>query len=156
MPRTTNCIRWFIRRDMPEVLAIEADSYEWAWSEEDFLRYLRDRNTIGMVVEQHEKVIGFMIYELHKSHLNLVNVAVHPDYRRQGVGTAMATKLKDKLSRHRRTRVVLIVRESNVDNSEDAYQMEYRIDGDYAGIKPKRRVLEADLTNRISQVFRRK
>ena len=27
-------IRWMIRRDMPEVLAIEEDSFEFPWSEE--------------------------------------------------------------------------------------------------------------------------
>ena len=55
-------IRWMIRRDMPEVLAIEGQSFEFPWSEEDFLRCLRQRKCIGMVAEQHERVIGFMIY----------------------------------------------------------------------------------------------
>ena len=30
-------IRWMIRRDMPEVLHTEQESFEFAWSEEDFL-----------------------------------------------------------------------------------------------------------------------
>ena len=44
-------IRWFIRRDMPEVVAIEKQGFEFPWSEEDFLRCLRLRHTIGMVAE---------------------------------------------------------------------------------------------------------
>ena len=31
-------IRWMIRRDMPEVLQTEQESFEFAWTEEDFLR----------------------------------------------------------------------------------------------------------------------
>ena len=31
-----------------------------------------------MVAEQGEKVVGFMIYELHKAKLHILNFAVHP------------------------------------------------------------------------------
>ena len=70
-------IRWMIRRDMPEVLAIEEQCFEFPWSEEDFIRCLRQRNCIGMVAEHSERVVGFMIYELHKNRLHILNFAVH-------------------------------------------------------------------------------
>src|SRR2546428_6318228 len=107
-------IRWMIRRDMPEVLQAEQESFEFAWTEEDFLRCLRQRNCIGMVAEQGEKVIGFMIYELHKSKLHILNFAVGPAYRRCGVGGQMVAKLNSKLSNQRRTRISLEVRETNL------------------------------------------
>ncbi len=107
-------IRWMIRRDMPEVLGIEHASYEHPWSEEEFLRVLRQRNCIGMVAELGERVVGFMIYELHKSKLQIVNFAVSRDCRRIGVGHQMVAKLVGKLSSHRRTRITLTVRETNL------------------------------------------
>ncbi len=140
-------IRWMIRRDMPEVLAIEHGSQEFPWCEEEFLRVLRQRNCIGMVAEHGERVVGFMIYELHKSKLRVLNFAVHPEFRRQGVGRQMVAKLVSKLSSHRRTRIVLMVRESYLqaqlfyrvmgfrasevireyfeDTGEDGYTMQY-------------------------------
>lgn len=151
-------IRWMIRRDMPEVLRIEQLSHDFPWCEEDFLRCLRQRNCIGMVAEQGERVVGFMIYELHKSKLHILNFAVHPDYRRCGVGAQMAEKLMSKLSSHRRTRVVLELRETNLDaqlffrsvgfratgvtrefysdSGEDAYVMVYRLESPEAVILP--------------------
>jgi ribosomal-protein-alanine N-acetyltransferase len=142
-------IRWMIRRDMPEVLQTEQLSFDYPWSEEDFLRCLRQRNCIGMIAEQAEKVVGFMIYELHKTKLHIMNFAVHPDHRRQDVGSQMVSKLISKLSSHRRTRITLEVRETNLpgqiffraqgfravrvlrayyeDTGEDAYLMQYRI-----------------------------
>ena len=145
-------IRWMIRRDMPEVLQTEQDSFEYAWTEEDFLRCLRQRNCIGMVAEQGEKVVGFMIYELHKAKLHILNFAVHPAFRRSGVGGQMVGKLISKLSSHRRTRITLEVRETNLaaqlffrtqgfkavrvlrgyyeDSGEDAFLMQYRLDDD--------------------------
>ena len=85
-------IRWMIRRDMPEVLQTEQESFEYAWTEEDFLRCLRQRNCIGMVAEQGEKVVGFMIYELHKAKLHILNFAVNPAWRRNGVGAKSQTE----------------------------------------------------------------
>lgn len=140
-------IRWMIRRDMPEVLAIEHASQDAPWCEEEFLRVLRQRNCIGMVAEHGERVVGFMIYELHKSRLQVLNFAVNPELRRHGVGRQMVTKLLGKLSSHRRTRITLMVRETSLgaqlffqrqgfratevvrelfeDTAEDGYSMEY-------------------------------
>lgn len=141
-------IRWMIRRDMSEVLQIEETSHDYAWSEEDFLRALRQRNCIGMVAELGDKVVGFMIYELHKAKLHILNFAVHPNQRRCNVGTQMVQKLVSKLSSHRRNCITLEIRESNLDmqlffrevgfkavrvireyfddSGEDAYMMQYR------------------------------
>ena len=67
-------IRWMIRRDMQEVLQAEQQCFDQSWTEEDFLRCLRQRNCIGMVAEAGDKVIGFMIYELHKNKLHILNL----------------------------------------------------------------------------------
>jgi ribosomal-protein-alanine N-acetyltransferase len=141
-------IRWMIRRDMPEVLSIENNSFEFSWAEDDCIRCLRQRNCIGMVAEYDERVVGFMIYELHKDQLHVLNFAVRPDVRRRGVGRQMVEKLIGKLSQQRRTRVLLEIRETNLaaqvffrnlgfmattvlrdyydDTTEDAYVMQYR------------------------------
>ena len=141
-------IRWMIRRDMPEVLDIENRSFEFAWTEEDFIRCLRQRNCIGMVAEHDERVVGFMIYELHKNRLHILNFAVHSDFRRRGVASGMIRKLVGKLSPQRRNRILLEIRETNLaaqlffreagfraisvlrefyeDSPEDAYLMQYR------------------------------
>jgi ribosomal-protein-alanine N-acetyltransferase len=141
-------IRWMIRRDMPDVLAIENESFEFPWTEEDFIRCLRQRNCIGMVAEVDDRIVGFMIYELHKARLHLLNFAVARHWRRRGVGGQMVGKLISKLSQQRRTRILMEVRETNLsaqlffrrcgfravkvmrdyydDTTEDAYQMQYR------------------------------
>jgi [ribosomal protein S18]-alanine N-acetyltransferase len=107
-------VRWMIERDMPEVLEIEHESFERSWREEDFLRCLRQRNCIGMVTEHVEKIVAFMLYELHKTKLHIVNFAVMPSARRQGVGAQMTKTLISKLSVHHRTHITLAVRETNL------------------------------------------
>lgn len=156
-------IRWMIRRDMPSVLGIEQQCFEAPWREEEFIRCLRQRNCIGMVVEDQSKppfvdelgdvptkaypIVGFIIYELLKHKLHILNLAVHVAARRQQVGSRIMEKMRGKLSSQRRTRLVVEVRETNTkaqvffaktgfrctqvlhdfydDSDEDAYLFEY-------------------------------
>lgn len=160
-------IRWMIRRDMPAVLDIESQSFDVPWTEEEFIRCLRQRNCIGMVAERDEQVVGFMIYELHKNRLHILNFAVAPAGRRRGVGKAMVEKLTSKLSHQRRNRIMLEVRETNLDaqlffrnlgfraisvlrdfyddTTEDAYLMQYRY-------QPTTEELTPTLNNRIQRL----
>jgi ribosomal-protein-alanine N-acetyltransferase len=141
-------IRWMIRRDIPEVLAIGAGSFKFPWLEEDFIRCLRQRSCVGMVAQHDERVVGVMVYELNKTRIQALTFAVAAEYRRRGVGSQMVAKLIGKLSNQRRARIALEVRESNLpgqlffrscgfkavsvlrdyydDTPEDAYTMEYQ------------------------------
>jgi ribosomal-protein-alanine N-acetyltransferase len=162
-------IRWLIRRDMPEVLEIVGSSFEFSWSEEDFLSCLRQRNCIGMVAEHNNRIVGFMIYELHKARLRILNFAVCPEARRHGVGNQMVQRLVDKLSQQRRKEILLEVRETNLsaqmffkkqgfravhvlrghydDTTEDAYVMQFRLTAQEEGLlpfSPRNRISEYD------------
>ncbi len=141
-------VRWMIRRDMPEVLAIELQSFEFPWSEEDFLRCGWWRNNYGMVAEYDDQAVGFMLYELNKTKIRLLNLAVAKAFRRRGVGSQMVDELIGKLSSQKWNRITLEVRETNLpaqlffrkagfratfvfrdfynDTTEDAYQMQYK------------------------------
>lgn len=114
MLATYTQIRWMIRRDMQSVLYIENESSQYPWSEEDFIRVLRQRDTIGMVAERDGQVAAFMIYELHKNRLHLLSLAVARRFRRMGIGSAMVAKLCSKLSFDRRNRIMCEVRERNL------------------------------------------
>jgi ribosomal-protein-alanine N-acetyltransferase len=103
-----------------------------------------------MVAEHNHQIVGFMIYELHKARLHILNFAVSPEFRRMGAGTQMVLRLVDKLSQQRRHEILLDLRESNLDGQlffrtqgfravrvvrshyddtdEDAYIMQFRLD----------------------------
>lgn len=158
-------IDWMKGADFPEVLDIEEQSFEYVWTEEDFRRCLRQRNCIGMVAKHDKKVVGFLIYELHKAKLHILSLAVHSGWRRQGAGSEIVLFLIDKLSSHRRTRITLEVRETNLtaqlffskqgfrairvlrnfyeDTGEDGFLMEYRFGNDGGE--------EEECINRIAQ-----
>ena len=102
-------IRWMLRRDMPKVLGIEAESFKFPWLEESFICCLRQINSIGMVVEYNNRVVGFMLYDLNKEDIRLLRLAVLPKYLRRGIGTKMIDKLKTKLNPDRRHTLIINV-----------------------------------------------
>jgi len=111
-------IRWMIRRDMQEVLAIEEASFPNPWLESDFLQCMRRRQSIGMVVEYGQQVVGYIVYELHKRQIDVINIAVHPAWRRKGIASAMLQRIQVNMracvSVSTRHSVEVIVRETNL------------------------------------------
>jgi ribosomal-protein-alanine N-acetyltransferase len=149
-------VRWMIRRDLPHVLEIEQLQFAAPWTEEQFIRSLRQWNIIGRVADGfpaaedgYGTVQGFVIYELHKTRLHILDIAVHPSCQRRGVGRTIVEQLVKNLSPKGRTRIMLEIRETNVeaqlffkamgfraisvlrdfydDVAEDAVLMQYRL-----------------------------
>jgi ribosomal-protein-alanine N-acetyltransferase len=146
-PKEVVNIRWLVPADLPQVLAIEETSFEFPWSDEEFRRCLRQQNCIGLVAESNHRVLGYVFYEIDRTQFHVLNLAVHPEYRRRGVGKTLVQKLIGKLAPGGRTRIQLEVRETNLaaqlffrsmgfratailrnfyeDTVEDAYLMQY-------------------------------
>jgi len=121
-------LRWMIVRDLPEVLAMEAASFDSAWTEADFRKVMRQRNTLGTVAVAYrasnpapvfrgapdEAVVGYLIYGLHRNYYELLNFAVDPRCRRRGIGRQLIEKFTGKLRPGLRRSVRLVVRDGNL------------------------------------------
>ena len=108
-------IRWMIQRDLEDVLRIDWASFEDSCQADELIRCLRPPNCIGMVAEDGTgRIVGFMLYELFRSQIHLLKIAVSPLERRQGVGREMLKALSDKLVPRQRNRVQLKIRETNI------------------------------------------
>jgi ribosomal-protein-alanine N-acetyltransferase len=102
-------VRWLIRRDMNEVCEMEILACEDSWGYQNIVKKLRQKNCIGMVAEAGEKVVGYMLYDIHFRDVGLLRLVVHPDWQRRAVGSQMVEKLKSRLSRCRRNRITVEV-----------------------------------------------
>ncbi|WP_417744787.1 ribosomal protein S18-alanine N-acetyltransferase [Rosistilla oblonga] len=142
-------IQWIrIGKELPRVLEIENATFENPWGESDFKRAMDKRNHVCMVAKDDQgNVVGYMVYHLLSTGINLLVMAVDARHQGRGIGRAMVDKLKSKLTPNQRKRIVLDVRESNLggqlffrsmgfmatqvlkghwDHSqEDAYRMQY-------------------------------
>lgn len=99
--------------DLEDILAIEKVSYRYPWTPRFFLQELRvpcARSLLGMI---NGKPVGYVIYWLLPSEIDIHNLAVHPDHRRQGIGRSLLQAVVDEAKHERRSRITLEVRKSN-------------------------------------------
>lgn len=112
--KTTVHLRWLLRNDIAAVVRIERDSFVEEWTTDDFHRVLSSTNVIGMVAEYRGTVVGYVVYEVGHRNMHIINTAIHPAYRRPGIGSQFMEALVDRLSEHRRHKITATVREYNL------------------------------------------
>lgn len=107
-------IRWYIRRDLDDYINIEKECFKYPWLVNDFLRVFDNRKVSAFTAEYREKVIGYLVFEIRKKYLSIINLAIHPDFQRQGVATELIKNLKTRLSEGR-TKMKAEVADYNLD-----------------------------------------
>lgn len=108
-------IRWMKRTDLYRVLDIEFDSYPDPWTEDELLTLLRMSESVALVAMADDVLAGFIVYSLKmRQSIEILNIAVAPEFRRQRIGTQLVDKLQRKLCWGKRSSLRLNVRETNV------------------------------------------
>ncbi len=77
-------LRLLEHADLPAVLAISQLSARSAWTLESFESCFKE-NYCAWVLETEHELCGFLISLLNLDELEILNLAVHPAYRRQGL-----------------------------------------------------------------------
>lgn len=107
-------IRFMCEMDLPAILKIEESSYDYPWPETEF-RSLRDmRHQYAQVAILDKEVVGYVISEVHPDHVYVHNLTVTSAARRQGIGTGLMNRVKERLTAVRRTRVEVHARETSL------------------------------------------
>jgi ribosomal-protein-alanine N-acetyltransferase len=105
--------RYMLRRDLTEAVEIERAGAHEPWCDAEFCSRLKAPHCIGIVAEHGGRVVGFMVYEVERTHYRLLKLAVAPDFRRRGAGRQLVARLVGRLG-GRRNRIVADVRETNL------------------------------------------
>jgi ribosomal-protein-alanine N-acetyltransferase len=107
-------LRWLARGDMEAVVQIERENREYPWQNTDFIEALELRRCIGLIAEKRRQLVGYLIYDLHKTSLEIVNLVVVNSARRNGIGEEFVRFLKEKLTPHRGKQIWTRLREDNL------------------------------------------
>ena len=103
--------------DIPDVVAIEQESNLEPWTQESFLEELLRPHSHLLVArireDSGEMVAGYLCFWLVADEVQILNVAVHRAYRRQGIGRALLAHCLHFGSRKKARKAVLEVRSSN-------------------------------------------
>lgn len=106
-------IRKMTENDLPQVCAIEEETFSDPWSEEDFRKSMNEANNSYIVAEIDGKVVGYCGYWGIVGEGYIYNVAVKREYRRQAIGYRMLKSLLDEAIGRGITSFTLEVRCSN-------------------------------------------
>ena len=91
-------LRWLTAADIPAAAEIAAAGFEFPWLENDFRQALQVNSILGMVAERDKQVAGYVVYEVHRCGITILNLAVAPHARGSGIGRAFVAKLAVKLA----------------------------------------------------------
>lgn len=111
-------IRKFSREDLPSIVAIQKMCLAaTSWLEADYARLADDSGGMILVAEFETmtppKVLGFAAFSRVMDEAELMNLAVDPAHRRQGIGRALIEEAGKRLVQAGVKRVFLEVRPSN-------------------------------------------
>ncbi len=106
------------REDLPEILVIEHLSFSEPWTEEMFLHELASEGISDLLVARADegsgpRIAGFLCAWIVAKELHINNIAVHPGYRRRGVGSQLLEEILRRARAKGATAGYLEVRASN-------------------------------------------
>lgn len=99
--------------DLETILAIEAKAHPTPWKRDVFERELDLDWSYTWAIERGNKVVGFLVFWVVHDEVHILNVAVDPANRRQGIATAVLEHLVQLARDQRASFVTLEVREHN-------------------------------------------
>ena len=105
-------IRRLTYADLPQVIAIERRAFPTPWSLAMFVLELSKPSGICLAASVDGRLAGYLVCSRYERVWHIMNVAVDPDRRRQGIATALLERLFERVA-DPDARYTLEVRRSN-------------------------------------------
>ncbi len=101
-------------QDLDQILAIEKVSFPTAWPRQVFEIELKSPRSFTRVSKIGDKVIGYVVAWTVYDEGHILNIAVHPEFRRMGIGEDLMIDCFDYFSKRHAKYALLEVRISNI------------------------------------------
>ena len=98
---------------VPQIAELEKLCFNDPWSENSIASELDNRLSCWLIASDDEKVVGYVGSQTVLGETDMMNIAVHPDYRKQGVATDLINALIEALKERNSHSLMLEVRSSN-------------------------------------------
>jgi len=105
-------IRRLTYADLPQVIAIERRAFPTPWSLAMFVLELSKPSGICLAAVIDDRLAGYLVCSRYERVWHIMNVAVDPDRRREGIATALLSALIERVG-DPEAQITLEVRQSN-------------------------------------------
>ncbi|WP_416395791.1 ribosomal protein S18-alanine N-acetyltransferase [Allohahella sp. A8] len=99
-------------RDLPQVLAIERESYSHPWSEQSFMGCLDGADECWVLLADGE-IAGHLVLKIILDEGQILNICVRPGLQGRGIGAQLMAFAEDRFTVRKVSTVFLEVRSSN-------------------------------------------
>lgn len=106
-------IRRLTYADLPQIIAVERRAFPTPWSLAMFVLELSKPAGVCLAALRGGDMLGYLICSRYDTVWHIMNVAVDPARRREGIATALLADLLRRIDTHG-ARFTLEVRESNI------------------------------------------
>ena len=113
MSATAVQVRRLTYADLPQVIAIERRAFPTPWSLAMFVLELSKPSGICLAAVRGGELAGYTICSRYDTVWHIMNIAVDPDERRQGIARSLLLELFDRVGEGDHARFTLEVRQSN-------------------------------------------
>ena len=103
-----------VAKDLAQVLGIEIASFTKPWTSDGFITELERKPAICLVAREGPDVLGYLVFWVLHPEIHILNIAVRPDLRRNGLGGLLLDYLLDYASEIGVEEIFLEVRPSNL------------------------------------------
>lgn len=107
-------IREMTLQDVPAVAEIEKACFSLPWSEKSLVDSVVREDTMFLVCEDAQEIVGYIGMYLSFDEGDITNVAVSPAHRKKGYGEAIVSKAVELAKEKQLEMILLEVRVSNV------------------------------------------
>ncbi len=113
------CLRRARLDDLPAIMEIEHASFSSPWPEQSIRdEILREHNNLFCVAELEGDIVGYIGVWIYAKEAHIYTIAVHPDFRRQGIGEILMLTILQQAQQRDANYALLEYRVSNTEAAQ--------------------------------------
>jgi len=99
--------------DVQDLIDLECLCFEYHWTQEQFLLGLGRKAFRVLGIRAADRLAGYIAFSLIEDEMEILNLAVHPDFRRKGMAASLLDSAFEMCIKNKIAKSFLDVKESN-------------------------------------------
>lgn len=104
----------FEEKHIKDLLELSNNIFDHGWSENLFVDELKRYDSTAILLEEQEKIIGFIFARTNFEDMEILNIGIAKDYQNKGFGKLLLQRVLDCAEESNLEKIFLEVKEDNI------------------------------------------